>query len=224
MADEPMAGQEETGGSGRTRASKPGSLAWLWMLLALVGVGGFLTWLGMEAKPTSVVVAEEEDPTVMDPPSILVVSKDSLATDKAGFVARDIRVHNIAATGNLGPRIFWGELGDPTNQVPILVRLDSAAAEGFTAQMGAFYSIRGRVFPMNDSIAKAWGEAGEFSSDGNELQAEFADYYMQATDIRPTPAALREDNTPAGPAPDSTGAMDGNGMSDGAMSDGGASG
>ena len=183
--------------------SRRGSMAWLWMILALVTVGGFLTWLGMEAEPTSVTVTEElEDPAMMDPPSIPVVRKDSLAANKGQFVAQDIRVHNVRATGTLGDLIFWGELGDETTQIPLLVRLDSAAAAGdsisgpFTPQRGAFYSIRGRVFPMSDSLATAWGEQGQFFGEGEQTQAAFTDYYMQASDIRPTPPVLRESTAP----------------------------
>jgi hypothetical protein len=172
------------------------------MLLALVSVGGFLTWLGLEAEPTSVTVVETEEDAMMDPPSIPVVSKDSLAGNKTDFVAQDIRVHNVAITGTLGPRIYWGELGDRNTQVPILLRLDSTSAAGFTPATGTVYSVRGRTYPMNDSIANAWGDDGEFSSEGNQMQAMFTDYYMELTDIRPTPARLRE-STPTGPAQDS---------------------
>jgi len=215
MADEPRA--PETGEAGASqKPKKAGSFAWLWMILALISVGGFLAWLGMEAEPTSVTVVETEDEGLMDPPSIPVISKDSLADNKAEFVAQDIRVHNVAITGTLGDRIYWGELGDRNTQVPILLRLDSASAAGFVAQTGTPYSVRGRTYPMNDSIANAWGDDGEFSSEGNQMQAMFTDYYMELTDIRPTPARLRA-STPSSPAQDSAAGagMDGEGGSDG---------
>ncbi len=224
MADEPRA--PETGEAGESQKPKSSrSYAWVWMLLAFISVGGFLTWLGLEAEPTSVPVVETEEDAMMDPPSIPVISKDSLAADKADFVARDIRVHNVAITGTLGPRIYWGELGDRTTQVPILLRLDSTSAADFTPQQGAFYSVRGRTFPMNDSIANAWGDDGEFSSEGNQMQAMFTDYYMELTDIRPTPARLRE-STPNSPAQDSAAGqgMGGEGASDGSMAGTGTSG
>ena len=212
--------------------SQRGSMAWLWMILALVVVGGFLTWLGMEAEPTSVtVVEEEEDPVMMDPPSIPVVSKDTLADDKQRFVARDIRVHNVAATGTLGDQIFWGELGDQTTQMPILIRLDSATAAGdsisgpFTPQTGAYYSVRGRVFPMTDSLATEWGEQGQFYGEGEQTQAAFTDYYMQVSDVRPTPPVLRERTAPQDTGTAGTGTETTGESSEGAMTgEAGASG
>ncbi len=227
MADE----SGKAGASGGQKKSSAGSLSWLWMLLAIISVGGFLTWLGLEAEPTSVPVVEEEDPTIMDDPSIPVVPKDTLAANKADYVAQEIRVHNVAATGTLGPKIFWGELGDPTNQVPILIRLDSAAAAGdsisgpFSPQMGAFYSVRGRVFPMNDSLAIDWGEDGEFAGEGEQTQAMFTDYYIQTSDIRPTPAQLRsgQGQGMGGPAAD-TASADTTGAGTDGEGDGGAGG
>lgn len=224
MADEPRA--PETGEAGASeKPKKVRSFAWLWMLLALISVGGFLTWLGMEAEPTSVPVMETEGDAMMDPPAIPVIAKDSLADRKADFVAQDIRVHNVAITGTLGDRIYWGELGDRNTQVPILLRLDSASAAGFTAQTGTFYSVRGRTYPMNDSIANAWGDDGEFSSEGNQMQAMFTDYYMDLTDIRPTPERLRA-STPSSAAPDTAAGagMDDEGGSDGSGAGAGASG
>ncbi|MFO7893836.1 MAG: hypothetical protein R6U63_08880 [Longimicrobiales bacterium] len=211
MADEPRT--PETGDTEESPKPKraAGSFAWLWMLLALVGVGGFLTWLGLEAEPTAVsVVEEEEEELVMDPPSIPVVAKDDLADNKGRYVANDIRVHTVGITGTLGPQIYWGELGDQNTQIPILVRLDSAAAEGFEPEQGQPYSVRGLVFPMSDSLANQWGEQGEFAGEGEQTQAMFTDYYMQVSDIRPTPAALqegsgRQDTTDAA---DTTGAAD----------------
>ncbi len=205
MADEPRA--PDTGqGAGEEKPEQPkqpkqpGSLAWLWMLLALISVGGFLAWLGTEAEPTSISVVEgEEEMAIIDPPGTPVISKDSLAETKGEFVAREIRVHNVAITGTLGEKIYWGELGDQTTQIPLLVRLDSAVAAGdsvsgpFSPQTGALYSIRGLLFPMSDSLAMQWGEEGEFSSEGNQTQAMFTDYYMQVNDLRPTPSALREE-------------------------------
>jgi hypothetical protein len=203
MADERA---PDTGEGAEQKPKKPkqaGSLAWLWMLLALISVGGFLAWLGMEAEPTSISVVEEEEAMILDPPSVTVVSKDTLAENKGDYVAQEIRVHNVAITGTLGEKIYWGELGDQTTQIPILVRLDSAAAAGdsisgpFTPQTGAFYSIRGLVFPMSDSLAMAWGEQGEFAGEGEQTQAMFTDYYIQVDDIQPTPESLQESTATA---------------------------
>lgn len=186
MADEPRV--DEPGGTAPARKRRePGSLTWLWMVLALATMAGFLTWLGITSEPTSVAIVETDD----DDDGLIAeeVSKDSLGDHKAAFAGIRVRVADVGATGNLGPRIFWGELGTRTNQVPILVRMDSAAAAGFTVEMDVGYTITGIVHPMTDSIAGEWDEAGEFTGEGERMQAGFADYYIQAERIRRTPAS-----------------------------------
>lgn len=170
------------------RESRGRSLTWLWMLLAVVVVGGFLFWLGSASEPTAPVAVVEEDQEEEANPldaGATVVPKDTLAADKGRYEGQRIRVPQIQATGTLGPRIFWGELGDPSRQVPILVRMDSAAAAAVDVQSGSTYSITGDVLAMSDSLATAWGEQDEFLGEGEQMQAAFADYYIQANSVRP---------------------------------------
>ncbi len=176
---------DEAKGSGR-------SLTWLWMVLALVSVGGFLAWIGMASEPTSVTVVEAdttaEGGEFEDEAGVVVVQKDTLAADKGRFAGQRIRVAQVEATGSLGDAIFWGELGDRANQVPILVRVDSAAASGFQVQTGGLYTLTGEVQRMTDSLATVWSEAGEFAGEGEQAQAAFADYFIQVSNIRPSRA------------------------------------
>lgn len=169
------------------KAKSSGSLTWLWMILALISVVGFLAWLGMASEPTSVAVVEtEEEEAEIMAPGASIVPKDTLAANKPAYEAQLIQVPNVVATGSLGPRVFWGELGDASNQVPILIRLDSVAAAGIQTQMGAAYTVAGLLFPMSDSLAGAWYEEGLLEGEGERMQAGFADYYIQASHIRPT--------------------------------------
>jgi hypothetical protein len=168
------------------------SSTWLWMLLAVVAVVGFLTWIGLASEPTSVTVVEgdeEGDEADLAADSgVVVVVKDTLAADKSRFVGQRVRVSQVEATGNLGDRIFWGELGDRANQVPILIRMDSAAAEGFQVQSGGLYTVTGEVQQMTDSLAALWSEQNEFAGEGEQMQAAFADYFIQVSNIRPSRA------------------------------------
>jgi hypothetical protein len=166
------------------------------MILALVVVGAFLTWLGMESEPTEVAVVEDTTEEETVEPGVTEVPKDTLAADKSRFEGERIQVTQVEATGSLGPRIFWGELGDRANQVPILIRLDSAAATGWEMQSGAFYTLTGSVHRMTDSLATVWGEEDEFSGEGEQMQAAFADYYIQTSRIRPSRSG--EQGSPGG--------------------------
>lgn len=187
------------------RASGGRSLTWLWMILALVVVGGFLTWLGMEAEPSAVAVVEEgegeEEGMPLDS-GVVAVPKDTLAANKARYTGQRVQVAQLEATSQLGPTIFWAELGDRANQVPILVRLDSAAAEGWQLQQGASYTVVGEIRRMSDSLATVWGEQGEFAGEGEQMQASFTDYFIQASRIRQSrgggdQGAARESTAPA---------------------------
>lgn len=182
---------EETG------ATRRGSLTWLWMLLALVVVAGFLTWLGMASEPSSVAVVEEEDTTDVEDGTdgtFVVVPKDSLADNKAQYAGQTIRVPDVQATGSLGPQVFWGELGTPEQQVPILVRLDSTLVNaGLEVESGSRYGITGLVQRMSDSVAGAWLESGVLPDEGAEMQATFADYFIEASNIRPAGGQQRQD-------------------------------
>lgn len=186
-----MADEAKVGPAGEPERSEPStrSRTWLWMILSLVIVGGFLAWLGMASEPTTVAVSEEDAEAAASGEggeNVPTVLKDTLAANEAAYEGQRIRVPEVEATAQLGPRIFWGELGDPANQVPILVRLDSAAAEGWQMRSGALYTLTGEVRRMSDSLAAAWGEQGEFSGEGEQMQATFTEYFIQTSRIRPS--------------------------------------
>lgn len=169
---------------------KRGSLTWLWMVLALVLVAGFLVWLGVASEPSSVAVVEEGDSASAEAAGGMTfteVAKDTLAAGKARFEGERVRVAGVQVTGKLGPSVFWGELGDRSNQVPILVRMDSAlTSAGLQVEQGAAYTITGLVQRMTDSVTTAWGEEGVFADEGSQMQATFADYYIRASNVRPS--------------------------------------
>jgi hypothetical protein len=165
------------------------SLTWLWMIVAVVAIGGFLVWLGAASEPSAVAVVEEEaedDAADAAGGAFVDVVKDTLAANKGRYEGERVRVAQVEATGTLGDRVFWGELGDRANQVPILVRLDSAAAASSQVRTGSMYTLTGQIVRMSDSIATVWGEAGEFAGESEQMQAAFADYYIQVSSIRPS--------------------------------------
>ena len=192
------------------------SRTWLWMLLSLVVVGAFLTWLAVASEPTSVTVIEgdddEGDEAVPLDSGVVAISRDSLAGSKPAFEGQRVQVTGVEASSPLGPRIFWGELGSATNQVPLLVRLDSGAAEGWTLQQGARYTLTGQILRMSDSVAMAWGELGEFTDEGAQSQAVFTDYFIQTSMIRRTRGDAGAGTAGGGAESPSTGGADGAGQ------------
>lgn len=174
---------------GKAPAGRPMTL--VWMILALVIVGGFLTWLGMVSEPTSVVVIDDNDDPNGDPgdEGAVVVDRDTLAENTARFAGQRVRVEQVASTGRLGPGIFWGELGDMERQMPILVRVDPELAERLELESGVAYTITGEVHQITDELVEEWAAQDEFTGEGEQLQATFADYYIQASAIRPSAPA-----------------------------------
>jgi len=170
-------------------------MAILWMVLALVVVVGFLTWLGMASEPTTVAVIENEnddDDATTGAGGVSVVDRDVLAGDRSQYEGQRIRVQGVESTGRLGPAIFWGELGDMERQVPVLVRVDAAAAEAAQLESGVPYTITGTVHRVTEELVEEWGAAGEFAGEGEQLQATFADYYIQASEVRATRGARQQ--------------------------------
>jgi hypothetical protein len=153
-----------------------------------VVVGGFLTWLGVASEPTTVAVVEEgnDDEFAVDADGVIVVERDTLAANTGRYLGQSVRVRGVEPTGRLGDNIFWGELGDMERQAPILVRMDPALAARLDIQAGMAYTITGEVQRVSDELVEGWAEQGEFAGEGEQLQAMFADYYIQATDVRPT--------------------------------------
>jgi hypothetical protein len=45
--------------------------------------------------------------------------------------------------------------------------------------------MTGQVGAMSDSLATAWAEQNEFAGEGEQMQAAFADYYIQVSRIQP---------------------------------------
>jgi hypothetical protein len=170
---------------GRAPAGRPMTV--VWMVLALVVVGGFLTWLGTASEPTTVVVADDYDDNDVDRngDAVTTVPRQTLAEDRSTYLGRQIRVEGVESTGRLGDAIFWGELGDMERQVPILVRMDPAVAGGVEIRPGTSYVITGVVQRVTEEQVNEWAEQGEFAGEGEQLQATFADYYIQASAVRP---------------------------------------
>lgn len=169
------------------------SMTFLWMILALVVVGGFLTWLGVSSEPTAIAVVEEEDGQgQVDAEGVLALERDTLADNTGRFLDQTVRVEGVESTGRLGDNLFWGELGTVERQVPILIRMDPEVGARAEVERGTPYTITGQVQRVTEELVDTWAAQGEFAGEGEQLQASFADFYIQASDVRPTRAESPE--------------------------------
>jgi hypothetical protein len=162
---------------------KPGrGLAWLWMILSLVMIAGFMTWLGIKSKPTEVTV-QTGDQGAVENAGVPVIPLDTFSLNPDQYVGRQIRLQNVQAQSSMGKQAYWLDM--PT-QVPFLLKADSTlvAGGGFTMESGTRYDVRGRIVAMNDSVLDAWQKSGAIETDGERMQAEFATAFIEASQVQ----------------------------------------
>lgn len=162
---------------------KPGrGLAWLWMLLSLIMIAGFMTWLAMESKPTEVTVQTNDEGTAGDA-GVPVIPLDTFSLHPEQYLGQQVRLRGVQAQSNLGKEAYWLDM---PSKVPFLLKADSAlVAGGFTMETGTRYDVQGRVLAMDDSVLSAWTTSGALQGEGDRMQAEFATTFIEASVVQP---------------------------------------
>jgi len=158
-----------------------GQFAWLWMIVSLISVGGFLAWLGVKSEASTVAVVEETEDEAGDASTAEVVTLEQLQAGSEPYVGRMIRVEHVSVASRLGERAFWTML---PNGTPYLVKL----AAGAGVEQGEVVTVVGRVAAMSDSVLAAWQQEGVLTDDGQRAEAEFATNFVDAVSIE-RPAA-----------------------------------
>lgn len=170
------------------RRGSAGRFAWLWMVLTVLTMGGFMAWLGVNAKSGTVAVVEEEAP--VDFGAAEVVRLDDLATGAASYMGKAIRLNGIPVSSRLGGYAFWAVT---SNGMPFLVKLDKALVEGgFTVQDGQAVNVVGQVREMSATVLDGWEAEGVLTNADDRMVAEFATEYLevvQATHVAAAPGA-----------------------------------
>ncbi|MCA9736277.1 MAG: hypothetical protein KC645_01485 [Gemmatimonadetes bacterium] len=168
----------------RKGASGAGTLL---MIVAFLGIGGFMYWLNQTAvSAASAVVVEEEpeeEPTSGDG---AVVTIGDFTANPAGYEGQSIRLQGIEIVSKLGNHAFWTKL---TNDQPYLVRVGPTLMEGLELTSGGTATVTGTVRMMSDSVLDAWQAGGSFANDVNRIEAEFAESYIDATRVTAGAAA-----------------------------------
>ena len=146
-----------------------GGAATLMMVVAFLGIAGFIYWLNGAAEPAEVAVVEE-DP--VDDDGTMRVTFETFAADPGAHAGQRLRVTSVPITSAFGSNAFWTESGGQ----PFLVHIgvDTAVPASGTAE------IVGQVVSMSDSVIAAWEEAGHVTSDGDKAAASFAETFFEA--------------------------------------------
>ncbi len=155
------------------RSRSGAAAAMLLMVVAFVGIGGFMYWLNVQAAETQVVVDETPEDT-----GPMGMAFSEFASDPAAHMATDVSIRGVEVASLMGEHQFWTQLNPNT---PFLVRLAPAVvADGFTFAYQDVLAMTGRVRSMSDSILDAWVASGTLTED-QRFEAEFAESFFEAT-------------------------------------------
>lgn len=169
------------------RRRRAGQATWLWMIIALAFVAGFLIWLAMTSQPTQVPVAALPTDSMAPPTGGVaqVISPTAFQTQMKQLWGQDVELQDAEVSSALGTQMFWLQL--PSGE-PFLVKLDSAlVAAGQTVPSTGHITVVGRVLQKTDSTLAAWQQSGALQTKGQQAQAEFGTTFIEARALKPSP-------------------------------------
>ncbi|MEJ2678765.1 MAG: hypothetical protein P8174_06795 [Gemmatimonadota bacterium] len=167
-------------------------------------IAGFMTWLGVESKPTEVTVQTSDEGISPEEAGVPLIPLDTFSLHPEQYLGQRVRLQNVQAQSSLGKEAYWLDM---PSQVPFLLKADSSlvASGDFTMETGTSYYVMGRVLAMDDSVLSAWEASGAIQGEGERMQAEFATDFIEASIVRPVSGQC---GTP-GAGQDSSGAAQG---------------
>lgn len=171
------------------RGSSAGRFGWLWMVVAVLSIGGLMAWLGANAQPGTVAVVEEEAAPV-DFGAAEVVLLDDLAADPSVFLSRAIRMNSFPVSSRLGNYAFWAVA---SNGMPFLAKLDKALVDGgLVVQDGQYLTVVGQVREVSPAVLDAWEAEGVLATADDRMVAEFATAYLDVVQAAHAAAPIPE--------------------------------
>jgi hypothetical protein len=163
-------------------SSSAGRFAWLWLIIAVLTIGGFLAWLGMNAQPGQVAVVEEVEEPAIDFGAAETVELADLVVSAEEYVGRAIRLNGLPVSSLLGTEAFWAIA---PNGMPFLVKLgDELLERGFAVQDGQALTVIGQIHSMTEAVLDAWEEEGVLRNSDDRMMAEFAISYLEVVHAR----------------------------------------
>jgi hypothetical protein len=172
------------------RRNSGGRFAWLWMVLAVLAIGGFMAWLGVNSQTELVAVVEEEEAPV-DFAAAEVVTLDDLAAEPTGYLNRALRLDDLPVSSRLGDQAFWAVA---SNGTPFLVKLGSELVQGgFAVRDGESVTVVGQVREVSVELLDGWERDGVLRTPEDRMVAEFAVAYLDVVQAAHTASAGSDD-------------------------------
>jgi hypothetical protein len=139
------------------------------MLLAFLAVGGFLFWLSITAKPTEVVIVEED--ADRDSGASAVLNVFDFLGDPGQYRGQLVEITGAMIVNRLGTQAFW--IG--TADAPFLVKMAPALLDTEpTIMVDQVVTVVGTVHVLTDSVLSAWDALGTFPTETDRFLAEFS--------------------------------------------------
>jgi len=128
----------------------------VWMIIATIGVVGFLFWLNfkMGSLETDVAAELEEDEVA----EMVTLTTLDLEGDPAAVVGQNIMLEFVPVAQSLGRGAFSINLA-MEGRYPVLMSSD-IIARGTQVMTGDQLTLFGHVFTFNDSIGAEWVNQG----------------------------------------------------------------
>lgn len=124
------------------------------MLVAVVAVAGFLVWLHWRSRaaPESVEPVTQQEQVEADR-----ISADELLADLEAAIGSPGLLDSVPVNQRLGQAAFAVQLNG--DRYPVLMTTELLQRQT-QVYGGDLVSVRGQIYPLNDSIRNAWVDQG----------------------------------------------------------------
>ena len=155
------------------------------MIVAFLGIAGFLYWLSVTAVGTTSggIPVVEEDPF----PDAIPIAASALESNPLQFEGALLRIPDVSVVSRVGDEAFWTQLPNDEN---FFVRMgpeltgDSVPVTVASGDVASY--VVGVLHIMNDSTLDAWEAQGAFENTATgRLEAEFADVFLELVHLEP---------------------------------------
>lgn len=162
------------------------------MIVAFLGIAGFLYWLNVTAvgTTTAVVTAPEEDLFT----DAIPIAASALESNALQFEGALLRVSDITVVSRVGDQAFWTLL---PNDDQFFIKMgpeltgDSVPVTVSSGETASF--VVGTLHIMDDSTLDAWEVQGAFeNTPTGRLEAEFADIFLELVHFEPAAPEVEE--------------------------------
>lgn len=156
------------------------------MIVAFLGVAGFVYWLSVTAEPTEIPVAEEEE-------SALELSMEIFQSRAPEVVGERVSLPHVEVASSLGAQAFWFQFPDGNIY---LTRMGPELAESaFQVEEGDEVRITGTVREMTDAVLDGWVSQGVIPPDARDMAA-FAQTFLEADELEIRVPEAAQDTPP----------------------------